>query len=190
MTVRFITDYDSINQQLVRKPYPLPRIDNNVHQTEGLQYTTALDLNMGYYTIIISPAIQGMTMIVNEFGKFSYNRLPMGMCASGDIFQAKVDELLGDIEGVKTYIDDILVLSKYWFTKNIEQLRITFGRLHAAGFKFNAPKYSFGLKDITYLGYVITREGIKSNLKKVQGIMDIGRPTTTTKPRAIIGMVH
>ena len=36
----------------------------------------------------------------------------MGMCASGGIFQAKVDELLGDIKGVKTYIDDILVLGK------------------------------------------------------------------------------
>ena len=36
----------------------------------------------------------------------------MGMCASRDIFQAKVDELLGDIKGDKTYIDDILVLGK------------------------------------------------------------------------------
>ena len=53
-----------------------------------------------------------MTTIVTEFRKFRYNRLPMGMCASGDIFQAKLDELLGDIEGVKKYIDDILVLSK------------------------------------------------------------------------------
>ena len=53
-----------------------------------------------------------MTTIVTEFGKFEYNRLPMGMCASGDIFQAKVDELLGDFEGIKTYIDDILVLGK------------------------------------------------------------------------------
>ena len=49
-------------------------------------------------------------MIVTEFGKFRYNRLPMGMCASGDIFQAKVDELIGNIEGVKMYINDILIL--------------------------------------------------------------------------------
>ena len=49
-------------------------------------------------------------MTVTEFGKFRYNRLPMGTCASGDILKFKVDELLGDIKGVKTYIDDILVL--------------------------------------------------------------------------------
>ena len=36
----------------------------------------------------------------------------MGICASGDIFQAKVDELLSDIDGVKLYSDGILVLSE------------------------------------------------------------------------------
>ena len=79
---------------------------------EKLQYATALDLNMGYYTIRILPVSQDMTTIVTEFVKFKYNHTPMGMCASGDIFQAKADKLLGDIKGLKTYINDILVLIK------------------------------------------------------------------------------
>ena len=53
-----------------------------------------------------------MTTIVTEFGKFKYNRLPMDMCGLGYISQSKADELLGDIEDVKMYIDDILVLRK------------------------------------------------------------------------------
>ena len=64
----------------------------------------------------------------------------MGMCAEEDIFQAKVDELLGDIEGVKMYINDILVSSRNCFKNHIEQPRIILGRLRAAGLKFNAPK--------------------------------------------------
>ena len=74
-----------------------------------------------------------MTTIVNEFGKFRYNCLSMVMCASEDIFQAKVDKLLGDIEGVETYIDDILILGKDSFENYIEQLIIIFGRMCAAG---------------------------------------------------------
>ena len=81
-----------------------------------------------------------MTTIVTGFGKIRYNRLPMGMCASGHIFQARLDKLLGDIKGVKTYIYDILVLSKACFKNHIEQPRIILGRLRAAGLKFNAPK--------------------------------------------------
>ena len=105
-------------------------------------------MSMEYYTIRITPASQDMTTIVTEFGKFRYNILPMGMCASGDIFQAKVDELLSDIKGVKTYIDDILVLNKDSSEKNIEQIIIIFVRLHASGLKVNASKCSFGLKEI------------------------------------------
>ena len=96
---------------------------------------TVLDINMGYYNINILPASQDMTIIVTEFGKFRYNRLRMGMCASGYILQDKVDELPGDIEDVKIYINDILVLSKEILSKNIEQLRIVFSILHSAGLK-------------------------------------------------------
>ena len=112
----------------------------------------------------------------------------MSMCALIEIFQAKVNMLLGDIKGVKIYIDDIIVLRKDRFEKNIDQLIIIFGRLRTAGIKVNAPMCSFGLKEITYLGYVITGEGIKHNPKKVQGITDIGRPSTTTEAQLLIGM--
>ena len=86
-----------------------------MQQQEGFQYATELYINMAYYTIRLSPARQDMTMIVTKFGKFRYTHLPTGMCASGDIFQDKVDKLLGDIEGDKKYIDDILVLNKGGF---------------------------------------------------------------------------
>ena len=67
---------------------------------------------MGYYTIRLLPASWDMMTIVTEFGKLRYNSLPMGILSLCDIFQSKVDNILGDIEGIKTYIDDILVLIK------------------------------------------------------------------------------
>ena len=81
----------------------------------------------------------------------------MGMYNSGDIFRAKEDDMLSGIKGIKTYINDVLFLLKERFSNHTEQLSIIFGRLRAAGLKVNTPKCSFGLKGITYLGYVITR---------------------------------
>ena len=114
----------------------------------------------------------------------------MGICSYGDIFQSKVDETLGDIEGVKNYTYAILVLDKDSFEKNIEHLIIIFGRLRSAGLKVNEPKCSFGLKEITYLCYVITRECIKPDPNKVQGIMYLGRLSTRTEERELIGKVQ
>ena len=182
--MRFITDYRRLNQKLVIQMYTLPKIGETRQHLERFQYETALILNMGYYTIRILSASQEMMTIFTKFEKFRYNHLPMGMCASGDILQARVGDILGDIEGVKNYIDGILVLRKDFFTRLIEQLRIILSILRATGLQVNTSKCSFGLKDIPYLGYLITREGIKSNLNKVQGIMDLGRPTTTTEASA------
>ena len=137
-----------INHKLVRKLYPLPRMAEIKQQLEDFQYATSLDLNMEYYTIRLSPASQDMTTIVTEFVKFRYNRLPMGMCSLGDIFQDKVNKLLGDVEAVKTYIDDILVLSKESFYKHTEKLRIIYGKLNAKYLKLNALKCSFVLNYI------------------------------------------
>ena len=122
-----------------------------MQQLEVLQYATSIYLNTGNYTIRLFNASQDMKKIITEFWKFRYNRLSMGMCASGYIFQAKVDELIGDIEGVKMYIGDMLVLSKYYLRNYIEQLIMIFGRLRVEGLKVNAPKCSLGLKEIPYL---------------------------------------
>ena len=54
----------------------------------------------------------------------------------------------------------------------------------------NAHKCSFWLKEIPYLGCVITREDIKLDPKRVKYIMDIGRPSTTTKSREFVGIVQ
>ena len=64
----------------------------------------------------------------------------MRMCASDDILQDIVDNILGDIEGIKTYINGILVLSKESFYNHIEKTMIIFGRLRTVVLKVNATK--------------------------------------------------
>ena len=72
-----------------------------MQKLEGFQYATALDIKMGYCTLMIFLASTYMTTIVTKFGKFRYNCIPTEMCALADIIQAKVDKLLGGIEGIQ-----------------------------------------------------------------------------------------
>eukprot|EP00979_Chaetoceros_neogracilis_P014912 scaffold5028_cov226-Chaetoceros_neogracile.AAC.1 len=76
---------------------------------------------MGYYTLRLSSAASDMCTIVTEFGKFRYLRLPMGVSCSPDIFQSKINELLGDLEYIRAYLDDVLVLSKGTFKEHLQQ---------------------------------------------------------------------
>ena len=117
----------------------MPRIGEKMQTLQGFHYTMTLDLNMGYYIIDISPESHYLTIIIIEFGKLRYNRVPMGLYAYSDIFQAKVDNLLIDIEGVKSCIDTILVLGKWIFFQHIYQLIVFFARLHATRLKVDYP---------------------------------------------------
>jgi len=51
MTVRTITDFQELNKRIIRRPYLIPKISTTLQELEGFTYATALDLNMGYYTI-------------------------------------------------------------------------------------------------------------------------------------------
>jgi hypothetical protein len=92
--VRTITNFRELNKRIVRRPYPIPKISTILQELEGFTYATALDLNMGYYTIRLDPKAVEMFTIIFPWGKYSYLQLPMGYAGSADIFQAEMMDLM------------------------------------------------------------------------------------------------
>ena len=80
----------------------------------------SLDLNMGYYHIELSPEAKQLCTLVFPFGKCEMQRLPMGLCNGPDVFQEKMSELMTDLEFVRTYIDNLLCLTKGTFDDHFE----------------------------------------------------------------------
>jgi hypothetical protein len=93
-TVYFLSDFQEVNKRLVRKPFPIQKIRTVLQEIEGFFYATALDLNMGYYTIRLDPDASKICTIIFPWGKYSYKRLPMGIAGSPDIFQENMSELM------------------------------------------------------------------------------------------------
>ncbi len=93
-TVRTISDLRELNKRIVRKPYPIPKISTILQELEGFAYATALDLNMGHYTIRLDPTASKMCTIIFPWGKYSYKKLPLGFGGSADIFQAQIMDLI------------------------------------------------------------------------------------------------
>ena len=54
----------------------------------------------------------------------------------------------------------------------------------------NTAKCSFGLKEIPYLGYIISMDGVKPDPKKIQSIMDLTKPQTAKEMKSLIGMIQ
>jgi hypothetical protein len=142
-TVRIISDFRELNKCRVRKPYPIPKIRMTLQELEGFTYATALDLNMGYYTIRLDPAASKMCTIIFTWGKHSYKRLPMGFGGSANIFQAQTMDLMASHEYVQAYIDDLLIITRRILDDHLSKIETVPTRLCDAGLKVNAAKSLF-----------------------------------------------
>merc|ERR1712122_76101 len=103
---------------------------------------------MGYYHRELSPLSKKLCTIVLPLAKYEYQRLPMGLCNSPDIFQEYMGELLGDLEHVRAYIDDLLIISKGTYEDHLQKLEEVFAHLQKAGVKVNAVKSAFGKSEL------------------------------------------
>jgi hypothetical protein len=85
-------------------------------------YCTTLDLNMGFWIILLDKFLQSLCTIILPWGKYCYLCLPMGLACSLDIYQEKMSELFIDMTFVIVYQDDILVLTSGSFDDHLRQL--------------------------------------------------------------------
>ncbi len=189
-TVCTISDFRELNKRIVRKPYPIPQISTTLQELEGFTYATTLDFNMGYYTIRLDPTAAKMCTIIFPWGEYSYQRLPMGFAGLADIFQAEMGNLMATLENIKAYIDSLLVITKSSHDDHLDKLEQVFIGLRDAGLKVNAAKLFFCAQETEYLGYILTRGGLKPQPKKVQAILTLNLLNSIKELQRFLGTVQ
>jgi hypothetical protein len=87
-------------------------------------------------------------------------------------------------------MDDLLIIMRETLDEHLQRLETVLTRLCDAGLKVNAAKLLFCAHEIEYLGYILTREGIKPQPKKVQAILALNPPNNAKELRHFLGMVQ
>jgi hypothetical protein len=100
----------------------MPSIHKLFKCFEGFTNCTALDLNIGFWTIPLNKPLQCLCMIILPWGKYCYLCLTMGLACSPDVYQKKMTELFIDMISIIVYQDDILVLTSGSFDDHLQQL--------------------------------------------------------------------
>ncbi len=94
------------------------------------------------------------------------------------------------MEYVQAYLDDLLCISRSNREDHLEKLEEVLRHLCNAGVKVNTEKLTFCTLEIEYIGYILTRDGIKPQSNKVQAILAIQPPTNIKELRHFLGMVQ
>lgn len=177
-TVHNLTDFREVNKRIIHTPFLTPKISSVLQGMEGFPFATAIDLNMRYYTMRLDSGTHKICTIILPWGKYSYMRLPVGISGAPDMFQAKMTNMMGTLEYIRTYIDDQLIITPSTFDNQIRKVKVVLDCLRVAKLRVNVKKSSFTLHEIEYLGYTLSRDGIKPQPEKVTAILALREPTS------------
>ncbi|XP_047479369.1 uncharacterized protein LOC125032316 [Penaeus chinensis] len=187
-TSRLCTDYRKLNKVTIPDSYPLPLIEELVDSIGQAKFITKIDMQKGYYQIGLTDNAKIISAFITPFGLYNYTVMPFGMCNAPATFQRAINYTIQGLEGVKSYLDDLLVISNSWDV-HIRRLRSLFSRLDEAGFTINLAKSTFCSASVTYLGHIVGHGRTLPKQANVEAIQAYPTPTTRKSLMRFLGMV-
>ena len=186
---RPVSDFRALNKQLSDVYFPIPFITDLLDSLHGTKFFSSVDLRSGFYNIELDEKSTYCTAFSALGQTYKYQRLPQGIKVSPMIFQQIMTEIFHDDPVFKVYMDDVLVASK---TEKdaLNDIKRLLKRFMDNGFLLNPSKCVFGSKRLDYLGYEISHNGWCINKSKVEDLLKVKPPTTTTETRSFTGLCN
>lgn len=109
------------------------------------------------------------TAFTCPFGLYQFNVMPFGLKNAPETFQRLMEMTLGEQRGhiCFVYLDDIIVYSSSWM-QHFDDLQEIFSKLRAARLTVNMKKCNFFQSSIKFLGHIVDKFPVPTNLKAVQ----------------------
>jgi len=186
--VRICIDPTNLNIAIQREHFPMSTIDDIATRLCGSQYFSVLDANMGYFQIKLSDRSSMLTTFNTPFGRYRYLRLPMGIKSASDVYQRKMVESFGNIDGVEIVVDDILVHGTTMEEHNT-RLRQVLERAREINLKLNRKKCKIAVPEVDYVGHKLSRVGLKLTDERVKAITEMREPIDKGELETVMGMI-
>ena len=122
-----------------------------------------------YLQIEIDEESRKLLVINTHKGLFHYNILCFGLSPVPALFQKLVDYMVAGITGVATYQNDIIVTGRTT-EDHLSNLRRVLSALDDYGLKLQPNKCAFVEKEVSYLGHIISKDGLLTSGERVEAI--------------------
>ncbi|KAK1680919.1 hypothetical protein QYE76_041767 [Lolium multiflorum] len=186
---RLCTDYRKLNDVTVKNKYPLPKIEDLFDQLTGAKVFSKIDLRTGYHQLKIRATDIPKTAFTTRYGLYEYNGMSFGLTNALAYFMNLMNKIFMNFldKFVVVFIDDILIYSKSEeeHEQHLETVLETL-RHHQLYAKFS--KCEFWLKEVGFLGHILSAGGIAVDPAKIKTVTEWQAPTTQTEVRAFLGL--
>jgi hypothetical protein len=183
---RLCIDYRSLNDVTIKNKYPLPRIEDLFDQMRGAKVFSKIDLRSSYHQLKIRVEDIPKTTFTSRYGLYEFTVMSFGltnapaylMYLMNKVFMEYLDKF------VVVFIDDILVFSR----SEEEHLRLVLQKLREHQLYAKFSKCAFWLKEVSFLGHIITDGGIAVDPSKVRDVLNWSPPKNVPVIRSFLGL--
>ena len=178
-----------INKVTVKNKYPLPRIEDLSDQLKGASVFSKIDLRSRYYQLRVKEVDVPKTAFRTRYGHYEFLVMPFRLINAPTAFMDLINRVFHPYldQFVVLFVDDILVYSKD-AQDHEYHLRIVLEILRENQLFAKSSKCDFWLKEVSFLGHIVSTEGIRVDLVKIKAIMNWKPPRNVTEVRSFLGL--
>ena len=168
-SVRLVVDYRKLNQRTIPLNFPLPKIGDYLAQLNGAKIFSQIDLNQGFYQIPVAAEDQHLTSFVILNKQYEFTRMPFGLSNAPRTFQSTMTDMLGSLNFVKIYLDDILIHSSS-VEEHEEHIKTVLQILEENMVSINWEKTSLMKDLVKYLGHILSSQGVQPDTTRINSL--------------------
>ena len=188
-SARMCVDYRELNKVTRDDAFPIPRTQDCLDALSGATIFSTMDVTSAYHQIPMAEEDRCKTAVVSKYGLYEYLKMPFGLKTAPATYQRLMELALAGLQWTicLIYLDDVIVFSQT-FDEHVERLTQVFQRFRDAGLKLKPDKCHFFEKEVTFLGHLLSAEGVLPDPKNIKKILEWPVPEDSTDVRGFLGL--
>ena len=178
-----------LNKAIIRENHTPPTVEEIAHELAEARYFTKGDAYKAFLHIHLSKKSRELTVFgTNSHDRLHYKRMPFGMKMTQDVFQIQMDQILEQYPGVIGIHDDVII---YGYTREDHDANLInfLNVCQMEGLCLSSKKLELCHDRVSFFGAIYSREGVKPDPRKIQGIEEMTAPETKQQLQSFLGMV-
>ncbi|UYV67096.1 K02A2.6-like, partial [Cordylochernes scorpioides] len=187
--VRICMDPRELNPWIKMEYRQLPAPEGIIADITKSPIYTVLDAKSAFWQIKLDEKSSSLLTMATPYGYYRFHRLPFGICSAPEVFYKKMQSMFTGIEGVKVYMDDIIIYGNSLTEHNSRLITVLeIARKNNLKFEFN--KMQLAQEKVKFIGHEISKNGISADPSKLEAIQKIKRPMDKTSLQRFLGTVN